>query len=374
MHRLLKAWPADRLMVVTPQANTTCDLAGVRTAEPPPAPLKRLFGTRFASLWTTALGTKILVETKLRRGAPPQWLAGPVRDFAPEAVLTVGVSAAWIGADGLSRHLGIPSHVIIHDDHHYAEFWCGPLKPFGEKLFGKTYRRATSRLCISWPMEREYERRFGVPGGVLLPSRSAKGVVFSKPRASLQDPIRSGKIFYAGAVSSQSFREMDAIAGILKGKGHQLIIYSGIKPPPGFTPQYLERRPPVSAAELVEIERLHEEADMLLLYSDFSSSAREVVKTLFPSKLVDYTAAAVPIVVVAPEDTCITDYVRSRPTVAELVIGNDPAKVASAIEQLLAQPDRRKLLAEGAVAVGMEDFDHAKVFAQFCEGLGRRSG
>ena len=371
MHRLLKAWPADKLTVVTPQANTTCDLPGVRTVQPPPAQLKRLFGTRFASLWTTALGMKILVETKLRRGAPPQWLARQVRDFAPEAVLTVGVSASWIRADGLSRHLGIPLHVIIHDDHHYADFWCGTLKSFGEKLFGQTYRSATSRLCVSRPMEREYERRFGVQGEVLLPSRDAQAVVFTKPSQTAAEPKRAAKIFYAGSITRQGFREVDAIAGVLKENGHQLILYSGTKPPEGFTPQHIERCDPVPAAQLVE--RLHEEADLLLLYTDFSSSMREIVKTLFPSKMVDYTAAAVPIVVVAPGYACIVDYLRSRPMAAELVTDNSPEVVASAIERLLADPERRKLLAQGAVDAGLQDFDHAKVFGQFCDALGRRS-
>lgn len=372
MHRLLKAWPADKLMVVTPQANTTCDLPGVRTVQPPPAPLKRLFGTRFASLWTTALGTKMLVETKLGRGAAPKWLAAHVRDFAPEAVLTAGVSAAWISADGLARRLGIPLHVIIHDDHHYTNFWCRPLKPFGEKLFGRTYRRAASCFCISRLMEREYERRFGVPGDVLLPSRDAQAVVFDKPRASLEDPIRSAKIFYAGSITRQGFREVDAIAGVLKTKGHRLIFYSGTRPPEGFTLQHLEQRTPVPATELVK--RLHEEADLLLLYTDFSASMREVVRTLFPSKLVDYTAAAVPIVVVAPEYASVVDYLRSRPTAAELVMDNNPEAVACAIQQLLAESEKRKMLAEGAVVAGMEDFDHAKVFGQFAGAMGREDG
>jgi len=372
MHRLLKAWPAEKLMVVTPGAKTTCDLPGVRTVEPPPASLRNLFRSRLASAWTTLLGTKTLTETLISRGAGPKWLAGQLDDFAPQAVLTAGVSAAWIGADGLARRLGVSLHVIIHDDHHYADFWCRPLKPFGEKLFGRTYRRAASRLCVSRPMEREYERRFGVAGDVLLPSRDAQAVVFDKPRSIASGVAKPAKIFYAGSITRQGFREVDAIAGVLKKHGHRLILYSGTKPSDGFTPQHMERREPVPAMELVK--RLHEEADLLLLYTDFTSAMREVVKTLFPSKLVDYTAAAVPIVVAAPDYACIVDYLRSRPTAAELVTDKNPEVVASAIEHLLAQPEKRKMLAEGAVEVGMEDFDHAKVFGKFCQAVGRGVG
>ena len=221
-------------------------------------------------------------------------------------------------------------------------------------------------------MEQEYEQRFGVGGDVLLPSREAGAVVFSKPREEVGTPVHSAKIFYAGSITRQGFREVDAIAGVLKKRGHRLILYSGTKPPVGFTPQHIERRDPVPAAELVH--RLHEEADLLLLYTDFSAPMRDVVKTLFPSKLVDYTAAAVPIVVAAPDYACIVDYLSSRPTAAELVTDNNPEVVASTIERLLADPEKRKLLAEGAVKAGMEDFDHAKVFGQFCEAIGRRSG
>ncbi|MFM6173234.1 MAG: glycosyltransferase [Sphaerospermopsis kisseleviana] len=367
MHRLLKAWPADKLMVVTPGAKTTCDLPGVKKVQPPPARLRRLFNSRFAGPWTTVVGARMILGAAALRGAPPRWLAADLEKFSPQAVLTVGVSATWVSADALARRLGIPLHLIIHDDHHYADFWCRPLKPFGEKLFGQTYRRAASRLCVSRPMEREYERRFGVAGDVLLPSRDAQAVVFDKPRAIASGVAKPAKIFYAGSITRQGFREVDAIAGALRKKGHRLILYSGTKPSDGFTPQHMERREPVPAAELVQ--RLHEEADLLLLYTDFSSAMRGIVKTLFPSKLVDYTAAAVPIMVVAPDYACIVDYLQGRPKTADLVTDNNPEFVASAIEQLLAQPEKRKMLAEGAVEVGWQDFEHAKVFGQFARAM-----
>jgi len=369
LHRLLEAWPPEKLMVVTPDAVKGCPLPSVRKYEPP--------RSRFARLWHTRLGKyamsldtlQQMARMKARGGGAPPWLRRSIDEFRPDAVLTAGVAGAWIHAAGLARRLGIPLHMIVHDDHHYAYFWLPQLEPFGERLFGRAYRQAVSRLCVSAPMERTYERRFGVPGEVLLPSRGRESAFFRKPPARVDSPIARAKVFYAGSVYGKGFEVLDEIAGALQTKGHRLIVYSP-SVPTAFQPQSLEIRAPLPSADLVKV--LHDEADFLLLLTSFAPENREVVTTLFPSKMVDYTAAAVPVLVVAPDYACITDYIRHRPGAGHLVTSQRGADVLAVVEELVRDAAKRQALAEGAVAAGLEDFSYDKAWKQFSSAMRRK--
>lgn len=369
MHRLLEVWPPEKLMIVTPSPVDDRLLPGTIKLQSPRDSLAFLYQTRFAFPSMTLQTLWKMTVRRLSGGRAPPWMAAKVSQFAPQAILTAGVAGAWMGADALARQLKIPLHVIVHDDHHYAFFWVNRLKPWGERLFGAAYRRAASRLCISEPMEQVYRERFGASGDVLLPSRSRDSFYFSAPRAGATEPLRNAKVFYAGSIYGAAFETMERIGAALAARGHRFIVYTPSGPPAGFAPQHMELRPPLPSAELVE--RLHDEADILLLLSDFSE--RESLRTLFPSKMVDYTAAAVPILAVAPEDACIARHLRKWPQVGRLLCDDAHEAIADGVDDLARDPAARQRLAEGAVAAGNENFSHKKAFAQFSAALRRPS-
>jgi glycosyltransferase involved in cell wall biosynthesis len=370
MYRLLEGWPEEKLMIVTPGAVDGCPLPGVMKSQPPTAPFEFLFHSRLAREWMTFLTLQGMAKRWLAGGRAPRWMSSTVAKFAPEAILTVGIAGAWMGADALARRLEIPLHVIVHDDHHYAFFWVNALKPWGERLFGATYRRAVSRLCVSEPMEREYQKRYGVAGDVLLPARSRNSVFFREPRRGLLERLSTANVFYAGSVYGENFIKMDQIGAALAARGHILRVYTLSPPPPNFRPQYMELRPPQpSVSELVK--QLHEEADVLLMLSDFSH--RDSLRTLFPSKMVDYTAAAVPILVVAPEDACIAYYLKRRPLAGQLLSDDSPEAIADAVDALAMEPQTRQRLAQGAATAGGKDFSYERAFEIFRSALSRQA-
>src|SRR5262249_47632291 len=148
---------------------------------------------------------------------------------------------------------------------------------------------------------------FGVGGQVLMPSRGRDSVCFDAPRPAYgSQPLSSAKEFYAGSAYGSAFEQMESIAKPLPLHGHGSVVYTPSKPPTNFRPTHLELRAPLPSAKLVK--RLHEEADFLLLLSNFDDRNRGPLRTLFPMKMVDYTAAAVAILVVAPEDASIANY------------------------------------------------------------------
>lgn len=369
IYRLLEAWPADKLMVFTPTASTDCPLEGVRKLEPPKGRWSRLCTSRVGYQWMSLRTWQDILMTKWRGGLPARPLASALDAFAPEAVLTVGAAGAWIGAHAYARARKIPLHLIVHDDHHYAFFWSKQLKPYGERLFGRAYRDAASRLCICAPMEQEYRKRFGVAGEVLLPSRGRDSLFFREPRDTGGAPLTGAKVFYAGSVYGNTFQVMEDIAAALYARGHRFIVYSATKPPANLALKYLEVRPPVPSADLVKA--LHEEADLMLLLTPFHEAAREVVKTRFPSKLVDYTGAAAAILVLSIEEAAITAYLRERPRAARWLGDNSPEAVAREVDILARDSRLRMELARGAVEAGLTDFDYAKAFGQLRAAVGR---
>jgi hypothetical protein len=85
----------------------------------------------------------------------------------------------------------------------------------------------------------------------------------------------------------------------------------------------------------------------------------------FPSKLADYTAAGVPILIHAPSCSSAVRWAEMHRPVAAVVDVDDPAVLGEAIDALRADPARRRQLAERARQVGDACFDFAAGCALF---------
>ena len=114
---------------------------------------------RLAAVWLTL---------NAERQAPDvQALIG---DFRPQAILTVAHGFSWLAASVFAERNKLPLHLIVHDEWPQIAI-TGRTKSWMNKRFCNVYRKAASRLCVSPVMVEEYERRYGVRGIVLYPSR-----------------------------------------------------------------------------------------------------------------------------------------------------------------------------------------------------------
>ena len=77
---------------------------------------------------------------------------------------------SWLAASVFAERNKLPLHLIVHDEWPQSAI-TGRIKSWMNKRFCKVYRKAASRLCVSPAMVEEYERRYGVRGTVLYPSR-----------------------------------------------------------------------------------------------------------------------------------------------------------------------------------------------------------
>ena len=104
------------------------------------------------------------------------------------------------------------------------------------------------------------------------------------------------------------------------------------------------------------IPTLRCEADVLFLPQPFKGWARTKNRTNFPSKLTDYTATGLPILMWGPEDASAIRWAAENPGVAQTVTSPRQAALESAVENLVEDPKRRHELGAAALRVGKRYF------------------
>jgi hypothetical protein len=381
IYRLLATYPPDRLLVLS-----TPGLSSGDPAHRLPGVTYREMTYRFPRLIYNRLNpaTSASVAVTMRRYAPE--VAARVGEFAPEAVLTVSHMHLWFTAAAAAERLGVPLHLILHDDWPacQANYQRASTRPIARwachQVMRRIYRRARSRLCISPGMEEHYRACFGVRGQVLYPCRgedSPAGRVRVRPDAAGPPVVAYCGFIHPHAAPRSWLALIRKLADTLAALGGHLDLYTqmpreqleaaGLTPPTVRYPGFL---PPAEMGE-----RIGRTAHALFLNASFEPSEREEVATLFPSKLTDYTAIGLPILVWGPAYSSAARWAAENPDAAILVIDEDPGPVRDAITRVVADPDYAARLAAAAVRAGDRYFDpsvaRSTLFAELLE-QGRR--
>lgn len=359
LFRLLQFYPPERLAIVCAVTPGMPKLPGVAYHD---------WGDAFPRLLRSRLAEGYCLLRALRYYMVPRPIARIANAFQPGAILTVSHVGGWLCAWQLAVNLGIPFHLIAHDDGAYAERFPPWSRQWAERKFAEAYRAARSRFCISDGMREGYTARYGVPGSVMYPIRDtgdAAGLAVA-PRVSR--PVSALTFAYAGSIDGGVglLEQIRAFAREAAARGHRLVVYSPqyatLRALPAAESLGIEAREPVSPSEL--LTRLRDEADCLLLPQLFGERVRDLAAMAFPSKWADYSASGLPVLVWAPPGSSSERFVRSHPECAELVTGRDPAALGSAIERLEA-PSHRSQLAGALLRVGRESFSPEAAWQQF---------
>jgi glycosyltransferase involved in cell wall biosynthesis len=364
LYRLLQRYPADRLKII--EGNLF-----------PPRTDRRLTGVAHATLQVgraRPLNSRFhdwysrwLLAGARRRAASALLLAG---GFAPEAVLTVGHGYTWLTAAQLANDLRLPLHLILHDD--WPRIVAPALRPVVDRAFGEVYRQAASRLCVSPFMNEDYARRYGVGGTVLLPSRAVDAPVFSGVAERLHRGDGPLVFAFAGTINSPGYASLlrNLSQGIAGHRGELLIfgpVDAAQAAAAGLDLPNIRLGGWLKAHEL--LLRLRAEADVLFVPMSFAAGDRDNMRMGFPSKLTDYTAIGLPLLVAGPPDCSAVRWANQHPGVAEVVTAEDAAALAPAIDRLSHDPSHRVRLARTAQEIGSQDFSAAAADAIFQSAL-----
>lgn len=366
LYRLLQQYPADRLQIIegnlfAPQ--TTRRLAGVRHAtmrvgQP------RLLHSRLHHWYS-----RWLLHSAGRRARQVRGLLG---EFAPDAVLTVGHGYSWRTAARFASDAALPLHLIIHDD------WprlVGRLEQAAvDRAFGAVYRQAATRFCVSPGMADAFAQRYGAAGQVLLPSRAGDAVVFD---GAAPQVTRSGghrTFVFAGTVNSPGyFHLLGQLATSLLRHDASLVIFGPLTVAQAAANGLSQ--PNVRLGGLLPpdtlLQRLRDSADVLFVPMSFAAGDRDNMRMGFPSKLTDYTAVGVPMLICGPSDCSAVRWASEHAETAEVVTSDDLVAIGAAVERLLFDPARRVSLARQAQRAGDRDFSATAAAAVLTTALER---
>ena len=355
LHRLLSNYPVERLMILetaTPsQPNRR--LAQVKYTTQPIGK-QRWLNTRFhpyAVVWFT------------RAGKNAGWkLSQSINGFDFEAVFTVAHGFGWVAAAEIAKQRRVPLHLIVHDDWPRVADIAPRFRNWIDEQFGNVYRQARSRLCVSPAMSRFYEERYGAPATVVYPSRAADASEFEKPPARIGSNNSQFTIAFAGTINSQGYiHALQTLQRALKPVNGRLLLFGpltvDVAEQIGLNDPNTEVCGLVSSEQL--LARLREEADALFVPMSFAESDRGNMSMAFPSKLADYTATGLPLLIYGPAYCSAVKWARDNPGVAEII--ENESGLSEAVASLAQRPEHRLALGTRVLEVGHEYFSHACV-------------
>ena len=287
-----------------------------------------------------------------------------------ESVLTVAHGFGWLAAAEIASQRNVPLHLIVHDDWPRVANVTSRFRNSLDERFGQVYRQAQSRLCVSPAMSRFYEERYGAPAEVIYPSRTADCADFSEPPAHLAERDRQFTIAFAGTINSPGYvQALTTLQHALASVDGRLLIFGPLTDDAaqqaGLNDRNIEIRGLLSSTEL--LASLREEAHALFVPMSFAAADRANMEMAFPSKLADYTATGVPLLIYGPSYCSAVAWARDNAGVAEVVEAE--ADLPGAVTRLANNPDHRHSLGKCALDTGREYFTHARVQQVFYQSL-----
>ena len=317
----------------------------------------RLNGSR----WLKTRLHKYAVVWFTYRGAKHDRVTERLNGTEFDCILTVAHGFGWLAAARLARKRAVPLHLVIHDDWPRAAQVPPAFRNWFDDQFANVYKQAQSRLCVSPSMAQAYQTRYGARGDVLYPMRASTAPDFAEPPARLAQNDHQFTAAFAGTINSPGYvKTLIALQRALTQVDGRLLIFGP------STPSELDL-PNVTACGLLPstelMSRLRDEADVLFVPMSFDVAERSNMEMSFPSKLVDYTAVAVPLLIYGPPYCSAVGWAKENRNVAE--VAGDESELGEAVRRLASDPVRRFELGEVALRIGRQYFAHDTVMEVF---------
>jgi glycosyltransferase involved in cell wall biosynthesis len=364
IYRLLQSYPPERLLILeaAPWRSRKDRRLNDVTYRPFPLGWGRLLNSRLARWY----GSWVL------RRAPNRWrrVVDAAGNFRPTAVLTVTHGYSWLSASEYALHLNLPLHLILHDDWLTSVVALKTSRSVSARMFARYYRYATTRSCVSPGMAERYQADYGAQGEVLYPIRAHDAPVATGPVMSARSD--SFVVGYAGTINGEGYvRLLKSMAAALRKINGTLLIYGPTTKERanelGLDSDNIILRGLVPSQEL--IARLREEADILFVPMSFRHEDRINMELSFPSKLTDYTAVGLPLLINGPLYCSAIRWARQEPGVAEIVASEKDSELAEALVRIIEDPAHRQRLSQKAIEIGDKYFSHRRAVTTFVGGL-----
>lgn len=359
--RLLKDYPAERLLVIGPRPYPESAILRCRYESLRDVPLARLYRTRLSrmkrSLDAFSFGAEVSVRDVERLA----------QEFQPDVVVTVmQESQFYRAASRFCSRNSLPFVILIHDLVELFEPVYSWALNRQRQRNAAVYRSAAARFCISPAMADRLRTDYGSDGTVLYPNRSEDLM----PRPSvMSETLRTERrltIGYAGSLNYGYSEGVQALLPALKAAGAVLRVYSPVAPEglgehleyAGFSPTPMQTW-----------ARLKEDCDVVLLPYAWPEHFRTLYETHFPSKLTEYLALGMPVLISGPAYAAGVVWGLTHPRAALTVSDPSAEAMLAACVRLRDDVGLRTSLGSEAVRAGNEEFDPIRIRDKFLQEL-----
>ncbi|MCX8157492.1 MAG: glycosyltransferase [Verrucomicrobiae bacterium] len=363
---LISTFRPETVRVISERPAT---LGGRHSAEPPPGVAIRRFGLPaalhrlpFARYWIR-WGRYGLVPA-VRRAVLEAVAAGAQRIVAwyPSwpFLLAAAQAARLTRRPWYTYHMDapVPWEQAVWPDRHFLRRRQLPL-----------LQSATGRLVISEALAEDFTQRFGLSSTVIRHGLDLRLYPPADPPPTAADgPLR---LVHTGVVEHLQYeslrRIIDAVARCPELRA-QVILSTPNRREDLAACGLAQPHVQIVALPTPEVRALQRSASVLLAVLPFFGTVKALDLTAFPTKLVEYMAAGVPILVHAPPDSFLAQHVR-RHHYAWLVDKPDEAALLTALKALQADVPLRRRLAQRARQTAEELYALPRVaqaFAQAC--------
>jgi hypothetical protein len=224
---------------------------------------------------------------------------------------------------------------------------------------GRIFRRARGLFSVSEGMSKEILRTCGVKSAIVYPTRG-DDTPAPRIRVSERPSARAPVLAHVGLIHADGTAALlRKVAALLGERGGTLDMYTRHSAEEltawSLTPPLVRNQGFLSAAEMWQ--RIETTADGLFLTASFEEKDRRAVTTLFPSKLADYTAAGLPILIWGPEYSSAVCWARANPNAALVHTNLDPGPVRDALLRIISDRAFAAGVAANAIEAGKLYFD-----------------
>jgi hypothetical protein len=357
LYRMLQGYPSERILAVGPKPHPRSELLSCEYRYLAPTASGRFDLTRFAQLKRSLESLGLLGRIPMAR------IKAAVGEFVPDVVLCVVERRDYL--DAAHRYAlaeDLPLVLIVHDRLESFDVVYPPFRGAQLRRNGESYRFAKARLCVSPEMVAKLADTYRALGTVLYPIRSEE----LTPRATeLSGRLMSPPaltIGYCGGLGYGYGQRIRETAPALAQAGAQIRIYSrDALDVPGTT-----HRGSLPTSELWE--SVKRECDLVWLPYGHDAHHRLLYETHFPSKLTEYIALGMPVLISGPRQATGVKWGMAHPAAALTLADDTVEDLVRAVGRLREDAAFRTGLAAAAVGGGVE-FEPATIRRLFLDVL-----
>jgi glycosyltransferase involved in cell wall biosynthesis len=361
LYRLLKDYPPDKLLIIGPPAHPDAALLRCRY-ETIKVPLERFERSRFTRFVMSLRSSGVFPQINLRA------IRERLGQFKPQIVLSVMQSQAYYGtAFRFAKSAGLPLVIIVHDIPEVFE----PVYPWAKGIQNRknteVYKYARKRLCVSPEMKNYLERVYGETGTVLYPNRSDELVPRPLLHASNLKHPDFLTVGYAGSLAYGYGSQLKRMIPAFRVANARLRLYTegnlGVEAQDVITSCGRMKLPEMTWS------KIKEECDALILpYCWSEDGHQDLYQVHFPSKLPEYLALGMPLIVVGPKYATGVRWALQNPDAALVTTENCQSAWIKMLVLLKESVSLRNQLSEQALKAG-EYFCPLRIRSQFLEHL-----